>query len=272
MRVIRADEDPEYGVGLGSILVSLLEPAPGKARDFNRWYERDHFYAGCMTGEHFFAGRRFVATRDLKKLRYPASSGQVADTSLGSFLALYWMERGYHQKTEDWSLERVLSLHAQGRMDGGGARKAVHASFYAHRLAVTREDDGIPPEVALDHAFPGVVLVLSQLPEGVTSEERSVWLVDEYLSKTLPGSSAALCLSLDQLQLPESSPVYVPPEDGADRRTLEIYFLDRTPDAVWSETFAEFGAAQEAAGMGEVSMAAGFLPTIPGTDRYVDEI
>ena len=154
--------------------------------------------------------------------------------------------------------------------DGQGG--ASESRAWAHRLAVTREDDGIPPEVALDHVFPGVVLVLSQLPEGVTSEARSVWLVDEYLPKTLPGSSAALCLSLDQLQLPESSPVYVPLEDGADRRTLEIYFLDRTPDAVWSETFAGFGTAQEAAGMGEVSMAAGFLPTIPGTDRYVDEI
>ena len=28
MRVIRVDDDPAYGVALGSILVSLLEPAP----------------------------------------------------------------------------------------------------------------------------------------------------------------------------------------------------------------------------------------------------
>jgi len=69
LRIIRVDDDPEYGVALGSILVSLLEPTPGSARDFNRWYERDHFYAGCMSGEHFFAGRRFVATRALKDLR-----------------------------------------------------------------------------------------------------------------------------------------------------------------------------------------------------------
>ena len=96
--------------------------------------------------------------------------------------------------------------------------------------------------------------------------------VDEHLPSTLPGSSVGVCLSLDLLQLPESSPAYVPPDEGADRRGLEIYFLDETPDAVWQREFAGFGEAQERAGMGRVSMAAGFLPTLPGTDRYVDQV
>lgn len=272
MRVIRVDDEPEYGVALGSILVSLLEPAPGKAREFNRWYERDHFYAGCMTGEHFFAGRRFVATRPLKALRYPASSAQIPDTSIGSFLALYWMERGHRREAEDWALERVLWLGEHGRMDGGGGRRAVHASFYAHRWAACRDADGVPPEVALDHPFPGVVLVLSERPEGVGADARERWLLEEHLPQALPGSSAALCLSFDPLQLPEASPAYVPPDEAADRRGLEIWFLDREPDAAWADTFAAFGEAQAKAGMGQVTMAAGFLPTLPGTDRYVDEV
>ena len=272
MRGIRVDDEPEFGVALGSILVSLLEPSPGTEHAFNRWYERDHFYAGCMTGEHFFAGRRFVATRPLKALRYPASSPQVPDTSVGSFLALYWMERGHHRETEDWAVERVHWLGEHGRMDGGGGRRAVHASFYAHRFAACRDDDGVPPEVALDHPFPGVVLVLSERPENVSAEARERWLLEEHLPSALPESSAALCLSLDLLQLPEASPVYVAPDEGADRRGLEIFFLDRTPDAVWAEEFAAFGEAQEKAGMGHVSMAAGFVPTLPGTDRYVDEV
>ncbi|MEM9175806.1 MAG: hypothetical protein AAGC67_11275 [Myxococcota bacterium] len=272
MRVIRAEEAPEYGVGLGSVLVSLLEPAPGKARQFNRWYERDHFYAGCMTGAHFFSGRRFVATRDLKALRYPASSAQVPDTSIGSFLALYWMEQGHHQPAEDWSLERVLWLYENGRMDGGGARQAVHAGFYAHRVAVTRDDDGIPPEVALDHPFPGLALMLSERPAGVSRAEREAWLLERDLPERLPGSPIALCLSLELLPLPESSPAFVPPDEGADRRGLELFFLDASPQAVWADAFADFGAAQEAAGVGRVSMASAFVPTVPGTDRHVDEV
>jgi hypothetical protein len=272
MRVIRVDDEPAYGVALGSILVSLLEPAPGKALEFNRWYERDHFYAGCMTGEHFFAGRRFVATRDLKALRYPASSRAVPDTSIGSFLALYWMERGHHRVAEDWAVERVLWLGENGRMDGGGGRKAVHASFYRHRWAACRDDDGVPPEVALDHPFPGVVLVVSERPEGVSADERERWMLEEHLPAALPGSSAALCLSLDPLELPEESPAYVAPEPGSDRRGLEIYFLDGSPDLDWASGFAGLGDAQAQAGMGEVAFAAGFLPTLPGSDRYVDEV
>ena len=131
---------------------------------------------------------------------------------------------------------------------------------------------GFRPEVALDHPFAGVVMVMSERPEGVTAEERERWLLEKHLPQVLPGSEIALCLSLDPLQLPEASPVYSPPPPGFDRRHLELYFLDRDPGQNWDSTFAGFGAAQSAAGMGEVGFASGFIPTIPGTDRYVDEI
>lgn len=270
MRVIRVEEEPEYGVGLGSILVSLLEPHPGTARAFNRWYERDHFYAGCMTGEHFFSGRRYVATRELRALRYPATSATVTDTSQGSFLALYWIERGHHAKSERWAVDRVLWLTEHGRMEP--ARTAVHANFYAHRFAVCRDDDGVPPEIALEHAFPGVALVLSERPESVSEAQREAWLRDEYLPKVVPGSPAALCLSLRALPLPEESPVYYPPPDGFLRRSLEIYLLDQDPRDCWAALFADMGEAHEAAGMGALHFVGGFIPTEPGTDRYTDEV
>lgn len=276
MRVIRVDDEPEHGVALGSILVSLLEPAEGKAKEFNRWYERDHFYAGCMTGETFFSGRRFVATRALKEMRYPRGSEIVSDASKGSFLALYWMERGHHEQAEAWSVERVLDLGANGRMMPG--RSAVHASFYAHRYAACRDDDGVPPEIALEHLFGGVVMVLSQRPEGVSAEEREAWMLETHLPKMLAGSKIALCLSLEQLQLPEASPVYSPPPPGFDRRHLDLYFVESDVSSaaaasrLWEDKFVPFGAAQEAAGMGEVGFASAFIPTVPGTDRFVDEV
>ena len=272
MRIDRVEDDPEYGVALGSLLVSLLEPTAGKARDFNRWYERDHFYAGCMSGQHFFAGRRFVATRPLQTLRYPASSGAVADTSIGSFLALYWMERGHHTEAEAWALERVLWLGKHGRMAGGMGRKAVHASFYSHRWTARRDDDGVPAEVALDHPFAGVVMVISERPEGVSAEDRERWLLEEDLPNRLPGSDAAICISLDPFQLPKESPAYVAPAPGSDRRGLELYFLDRDPRDGWETLFGSYGEKHARAGMGEVAFAAGFIPTLPGTDRYVDEV
>jgi len=271
VRVLRVDDEPEYGVALGSVLVSLLEPAPGRQRAFHRWYERDHFYAGCMSGPHFFAGRRFVATRSLRDLRDPAGSRPFPDASAGSCLALYWIERDHGEEAERWAVERVLWLGENGRMQGGGDRTLVHASFYAHRFAAGRDADGVPPEVALDHPFPGLALWISQRPPGVSLEEREGWLLGSQLPGMLAGSGAALCLSLAPRGLPESSPVWTPPEEGADRRSLELFFLEGDPRREWGR-LAGFGAAQRDAGMGEVLFASPFVPTIPGTDRYVDEL
>ena len=55
-------------VKLGTILFTLVEPHRGQAVAYNRWYERDHFYAGCMVGPWCFAGRRFVATSEGDRL------------------------------------------------------------------------------------------------------------------------------------------------------------------------------------------------------------
>ena len=36
--------------------------------------------------------------------------------------------------------------------------------------------------------------------------------------------------------------------------------------------FAGFGAVVEAAGRGRVELSAPFIPTLPGTDTYVDQL
>ena len=72
---IYAEAEP---VKLGSMLLTLVEPHRGHEVAYNRWYERDHFYAGCMVGPYNFAGRRFVATADLKALRDPDPSAITA--------------------------------------------------------------------------------------------------------------------------------------------------------------------------------------------------
>ena len=270
MKVVRVDDEAPYGVALGSILVSLLEPEAGQAASFHRWYERDHFYAGCMVGAWFFAGRRFVATRDLRALRFPKNSSTIRDASLGSYLALYWMHRGHHEEAERWAVDQVLWLTREGRMEA--ARKTVHASFYRYRWAACRDADGVPPELALDHPFAGAVMLMSDRPEGVSPEARDAWLLEEYLPRLLPGSPAALCLSFTPVELPEESPAYTPRPPGFERRSLEIYFLEEDPRTCWQTLFAPQATAFEKAGIGEVSFAAGFIPTVPGSDRYADEV
>ncbi len=70
--IVIAAADP---VKVGSMLLTLVDPHRGHEVAYNRWYERDHFYSGCMIGPWQFAGKRFVATADLKKLPRPGSVG-----------------------------------------------------------------------------------------------------------------------------------------------------------------------------------------------------
>jgi len=37
-------------VKIGRMLFTMVDPNRGYEVAYNRWYERDHFYAGCMIG------------------------------------------------------------------------------------------------------------------------------------------------------------------------------------------------------------------------------
>ena len=64
-RTVYDSEDAmnDYPIVAGSALFTLVDPSKGHEVAYNRWYERDHFYAGCMIGPWLFAGKRWVATR-----------------------------------------------------------------------------------------------------------------------------------------------------------------------------------------------------------------
>ncbi len=270
MRVIRPVDPNPYGIKLGSILVSLLDPDPGRAVEFHRWYERDHFYAGCMVGPGFFAGRRFVATRPLKAIRPKSSPEVIPEGAEGTYLALYWIVEGEYEQTLRWAVDKVNWLGANGRM--AAVRKQAHAGFYVTRFTALRDEDGVPPELALDHPFPGVVLTLSLRREGVEPEALDRFLLEEQLPRALSGSAAAMCISLDPMPLPEDSPSYVVRPPNLERRRLDVWFLDEDPRESWDELFTDFGKRIARAGIADVLFASGFIPTIPGTDRYADEI
>src|SRR6516165_5842572 len=73
-----------YEVRIGSGLITMVEPHIGHEHAYNRWYEDDHYYAGCLAMPWMFAGRRWVAPVDLQKLRYPADSAVAQPIDAGS--------------------------------------------------------------------------------------------------------------------------------------------------------------------------------------------
>ena len=127
----------DYPIKLGSLLFTMVEPDHGHEVAYNRWYERDHFYAGCMIGAYQFAGDRFVATRRLKDLRYPVQSPMTPDPLAGSYLAIYWILAGYHDEWNRWAVDQVTGLHANGRMFGSATH--IHTRSTTKRWAL-RDD------------------------------------------------------------------------------------------------------------------------------------
>ena len=72
-----------YEARLGHALITMVDPRPGEERIYNRWYEDDHYIAGAMAMPWMFAGRRWVATRDLQLLRYPQDSALARPVTKG---------------------------------------------------------------------------------------------------------------------------------------------------------------------------------------------
>src|SRR6201993_2025760 len=88
---VYAEAEP---IELGTMLWTLVEPHRGHEVAYNRWYERDHFYAGCLIGAWTLSGARYVATADLKRLRYPENSPVCPDPMSGSYVSIYWILAG----------------------------------------------------------------------------------------------------------------------------------------------------------------------------------
>jgi len=248
----------ERPIRLGSLLFTMVEPRPEYDVAYNRWYERDHFYSGCMIGAYTVSGGRYVATRAEKALRI--GSGSI-DLAKGSYLALYWILDGHHQDWDAWAVKQVNDLHAQGRMFK--ERDHIHTSFYHYDAEYNARGSTMPVELALDRPYAGLVAMIVDVNAGRSSADLTAFLK----AQDLPGDVA---LSGSPLPLDPTSPKDVPVETGD--RAIFISFSLQDPKAVWEERYVPLAKAIEASGIGTVAFASPFIPTIPGTDTYTDQL
>ena len=257
---------------MGSLLFSLVDPRRGHEREYNRWYERDHFYAGVLTGPGVLAGRRFVATRALKALRVPVplpSDGPLRDPSQGSYLVLYGIQAGEHERFSHWAVERRQALHRAGRMFA--ERDQVHTAFFRAEGGVARDADGVPPALVLDHPYAGLVVAYFEASERASRDELGRWLAESLWPSKLAGSPIAWCRHFSPLPLPDGAPRDTPVEAPRER-LLALCFLDGDPRDTWSSRFAHLADEVSDGGRGRLLYAAPFVPTVPGTDRYSDDL
>jgi hypothetical protein len=261
-------DDP---IRLGTMLYTLVEPHKGHEVAYNRWYERDHFYAGCQIGAYNFSGARFVATADLKELRVPADSSAItANPQVGTYLGVYYVLDGHHTEWNRWAVDQVNVLHAAGRMFD--QRDHIHTGLYRFEWEHRRDSDGVPAELTLDHRFAGMVSVFTEPADGVDPAQLASWYQDVYLPSVLPGSPVATVLAFSPLPLLADAPGDVPRDAATDRRLLLLWFLDDAPGDSWDTVFAGQEEALASSGLGRLLWASPFIGTVPGTDTYTDQL
>jgi len=237
------------GVGIGTAIVSYIEPHAGAARDFNRWYERDHFPAAVMAGPGAYSGARFVATRRCKDARFDGSL--FGDPRTGSYLSVAWLLPDTQADWDAWIGPQMEALVAEGRMFAG--RDHLHTAVYQERWA-HRAPDAPPAASTLDHRYPGVIAVAFE-GEGEDHE------VDIAIgSRALVGADVPVVIGFSRARLLVS--VREVPE-----HVLLLAFVDGDVIDVW-----ERSVAPGLAGRADVGFAGPFLATVPGTDTYTDDL
>jgi hypothetical protein len=265
-------QPPEYPVRVGSMLFTLVDPHRGQEVAYNRWYERDHFYAGCLVGPWLFAGKRWVATRPLKDLRFPADSTVAVPVDAGSYLATYWIHEDRFADHFAWANKEVFKLYEAGR--GFNERTHAHTALYTFGAAHYRDADPVPVDLALDHPFAGLASIFVDRADGVSHADLDAWIDGEGYDGLLgDGSPVAIAATWEPVR-PKGdtrAPMDLGSGPGGPERSMLLAFLTTDPATAWP-TIEAWSGALEGAGIGAVRFAGGFLPTIPGTDTYSDEL
>jgi hypothetical protein len=233
-------------VTIGTAIVAYIEPHAGQAREFNRWYERDHFYAATTAGPGAFAGARWVATGACKSVR-PPGGVWFGDPARGSFLTTVWLLDGAQPEWDAWVARQMDVLRAEDRMFAG--RDHLHTAVYRFGCEV-RADDAPSAAVALDHGFAGLIAI------AVPADAESA----EACAREIVGSEIPVAVGLvqERVILSQADP---------PAHSLVLGFTPDDPVTAWRSR-----VEPALARLPTVGFAGPFVRTIPGTDAYVDDL
>jgi hypothetical protein len=261
--LIRLIDEP---IRLGTMLWVFTDPHRGHEFAYNRWYERDHYYAGCMIGEYTVAGSRWVATAAHKDLRLPADGTPMPfERRDGSYACLYFVLDGHHDEWDAWAAPAMHELYAQDR--GFAARTHYNTGFYRLDWRSHRDPDPVPVELGLDHRYAGMVAVFLDADDASATD---AWFA-EHLGDWLDGSPVASVMTLSSVPLSDEKPDFIDADPRAAARRLQIHFVEQDPSECW-DRFEQLADSLADSGSASVALAAPFIPTVVGTDRYIDEL
>lgn len=256
-------------VDLGHAMITMVEPTrdPERLREYNRWYEHDHALSGVMVGPWAFSYGRFVATRDLKPLRRPDPSTVADPVGKGTFIAFYWFLAGRVEEHFAWSFPATQELTAQGRMNPD--REHVSTSLYDFRGSVNRADWPVPAEITLDHPYGGLVVTWLDRSADVTADAVVTWARDAWAPTVLAADSP---VAQALVFTPRDFPGVPGSGVGVDDTVLVAWFLHDDPRADWPAVERALTAPLADTGVATLGLLAPFVPVVPGTPTYLDEL
>jgi hypothetical protein len=256
-----------YAPEIGSALITMVEPHVGHEHGYNRWYEDDHYNAGAMAFPWMWAGRRWVAPVAYQKVRYPADSVIARPVEAGKYISTYWITKGQYENHLRFAVGTNHRLFADGRVYL--ERDHTFTSFQQYRGPIYRDATGPRDIHALNYPYNGLVLEVIDSPNAEDRERMLAWLQRERVPAT--SSVVAIGTVFQPMPLPADKQPYVKDVEGIDTRLTILWFTDVDPLEAWDE-FARAGERVAATGLGRVELVAPFIPTLPGTDKYVDDL
>jgi hypothetical protein len=263
-------------IDLGHVLIAIAEPHRDGLDAYHRWFERDHMYSAVLIGPGAFAAERYLATRALKTLRYPEDGGVFESLDIGSFVALYFLAEGSVEEHFAWSFSQSEKLGAAGRNNRD--RDLVLTWLCDYRGCVARSPESVPPEIALDHRYDGLVMVWAEATPSGSVDELEHWIKQEHLPTVLADSPVDQVLIFAPRDFPAAprgvslTPGSVAPNPWSGRGLLLLYFLEASPRGAWERLFAGLGDALRGGGRGRAALVAPFIPTARGTRVHLDEL
>lgn len=262
-------------VRVGAMLFTLVDPHRGHEAAYNRWYERDHQFGGCMVGAGWFSHRRWVATASDKANRFPRSNTAVANpATAGSYLATYWVDAASLGPALAWSSQQVYELYGAGR--GFEARTHAHTAIYLHQQDFYRDADPVPMELALIHPYRALVSVHVDRADGIRSADLDGWMSTVGAEMALDADSPIGSISTWRPIIPKGNgegdaPMELGTGPGTHARTCLMCFVDGDTGPAM-ERIRTLTDELDASAIASVQLVAPFRPTVPGTDRYADQL
>jgi len=235
-----------------------------------------------MVGPWLFANRRWVATRDLKDLRFPAevdSEHAVTEPlDAGSYLATYFIHKGHEAEHFAWANKQVFELYANNR--GFDERVHAHTSLYFMVGENHRLGDGVPAHMALDHPYHGLVSVHLDRAEGVSHPDFAEWFTNTAAPLLFADQVNGTATAVDQVLhwrpiIPKgeeaNAPMKLGTGPGTRQRSMSLMFLTDDPSSQ-IPLLKSYAELVDSSGLATVRLVAPFIPTIPGTDTYTDQL